>query len=259
METRQKAQALIMAGEVVVDDQRVDKAGAKFDFDCNLRIKNQIPYVSRGGLKLKSAHESFRFDIAGLNFMDVGASTGGFTDFLLQNGARNVFCLDVGTNQLHEKLRQDSRVISAERTHILDFQSNQLPFSVHAIVMDVSFISVTRLFEHLSKLAITGHQLICLIKPQFEVGREAIGAKGVVKDPEVTLKALRIAVEALRQSGYRVLKLDYCKIPGPQGNVEYFVFCTHCPSEDCDFDQAEICRVVENRFADPKMPFCQFR
>lgn len=257
VETRQKAQALIMAGEVVVNDQRVDKAGSRIDIDSNIRIKNQIPYVSRGGLKLESAHEMLNFEIEGLSFMDIGSSTGGFTDFLLQNGANQVLCVDVGTNQLHQKLRQDDRVMSMEQTHILDLSPDQIPFPIEAIVVDVSFISIRRILAHISSLGGLGHRLVSLIKPQFEVGKQLIGSKGVVKDFEVTLSALNQVFEVLIQSGYRMFKFDYCRVPGPKGNVEYFVSCIHAPELEPDFEPDLIYTVVKSRFSDSSMPFSQ--
>lgn len=255
VETRQKAQALIMAGEVVVNDQRVDKAGSRVNVDSSIRIKSQIPYVSRGGLKLKSAHDMLNFEIEGLSFMDIGASTGGFTDFLLQNGAERILCIDVGTNQLHQKLRQDCRVVSMEQTHILDLLPKQIPFPIEAIVIDVSFISIRRILAHVSSLGESGHRLISLIKPQFEVGREFIGSRGVVKDLEGTLSALNQVFEVLSESGYRMFKFDYCRVPGPKGNVEYFVSCIHAPNLKPDFEPELVCNVVKKRFSDASMPF----
>ena len=255
VDSRQKAQSLIMAGEVVVDNQRVDKAGARFLIDCDLRIKAQVPYVSRGGLKLESVYESLCFEVKNFSFMDVGSSTGGFTDFLLKRGARRVFCVDVGTNQLHNKLRQDERVVSREQTHILNLKIEDLPFPIESIVMDVSFISVTRLFDHLSTLGEQGHRLICLIKPQFEVGKNQVGSKGVVKDFDLTLNSLRVALNSLREAGYNLKKLDYCRIPGPNGNVEYFALAVHEIGSDKLCDEEMIRTVVQQRFSDSSLPF----
>ncbi len=255
VESRQKAQSLIMAGEVVVDGQRVDKSGVKFSIDCSIRLKANIPYVSRGGLKLESVYESLRFKVRDYSFMDVGSSTGGFTDFLLKHGARRVFCVDVGTNQLHYKLRQDERVFSREQTHILNLSVTDLPFPIESIVMDVSFISVTRLFAHLSTLGRQGHSLICLIKPQFEVGKNQLGSKGVVKEFDSTLKALRSALGALNSAGYNLNALDYCRVPGPNGNVEYFASATHEQNHNELCDEDTIQAVLHKRFSDSTLPF----
>ena len=255
VDSRQKAQSLILAGDVIVNNQRIDKAGSRFSADCDLRLKSQIPYVSRGGLKLESVYESLRFKIQGCSFMDVGSSTGGFTDFLIQNGAERVFCIDVGTNQLHNKLRQDERVVSKEKTHILDLKSEDLPFSIDAIIMDVSFISVTRLFSHLSTLGRENHPLICLIKPQFEVGKDRVGAKGVVRDFNLTLDAVNNALNSLCRAGYSLINFDYCKVPGPNGNVEYFVSAIYGESASGAYDQELILNVVQKRFKDPSLPF----
>ena len=257
VDSRQKAQSLIMAGEVIVNNQRVDKSGSRFSIDCDLRLKSQIAYVSRGGLKLESVYKSLCFEIQGLKFMDVGSSTGGFTDFLLQNGAERVFCVDVGTNQLHNKLRQDQRVVSLEKTHILNLKVKDLPFSIDAIVMDVSFISVTRLFNHLSTLGQKNHHLVCLIKPQFEVGKNHVGSKGVIRDFDLTLNALRNALDSLNKAGYNLINFDYCRVPGPNGNVEYFASAVHSESKFNSYEQEMIHSVVRKRFNDESLPFSQ--
>lgn len=257
VDSRQKAQSLIMAGEVIVNNQRVDKSGSRFSIDCDLRLKSQIPYVSRGGLKLESVYKSLDFEIQGLNFMDVGSSTGGFTDFLLQNGAQRVFCIDVGTNQLHNKLRQDERVVSREKTHILSFHTEDLPFSIDTIVMDVSFISVTRIFDHLTTLGKDGHRLICLIKPQFEVGKNNVGSKGVIRDFDLTLSTLKNTLDSLVNAGYDLINFDYCRVPGPNGNVEYFASAVHGESSFNPYDRDMVHNVVQKRFVDKSLPFSQ--
>ena len=257
VDSRQKAQSLIMAGEVIVDNQRVDKSGSRFSTDCDLRLKSQIPYVSRGGLKLESVYKSLDFEIQGLSFMDVGSSTGGFTDFLLQNGAKRVFCIDVGTNQLHNKLRQDGRVVSREKTHILNFPAEDLPFSIDTIVMDVSFISVTRIFDHLRTLGKDGHRLICLIKPQFEVGKNYVGSKGVIRDFDLTLSAIKNTLDSLINAGYDLLNFDYCRVPGPNGNVEYFASAVHGSDRLKPYDLEMVHGVIQKRFVDKSLPFSQ--
>jgi len=257
VDSRQKAQSLIMAGEVIVNNQRVDKSGSRFSTDCDLRLKSQIPYVSRGGLKLESVYKSLDFEIQGLSFMDVGSSTGGFTDFLLQNGAERVFCIDVGTNQLHNKLRQDERVVCSEKTHILNFQAGNLPFSIDTVVMDVSFISVTRIFNHLRSLGKDGHHLICLIKPQFEVGKNHVGSKGVIRDFDLTLGALKNTLDSLVDAGYGLINFDYCRVPGPNGNVEYFASAVHSRGKFNPYDQEMVRSVVQKRFVDKSLPFSQ--
>ncbi len=227
VETRQKAQALILAGQVMVDTQRQDKPGKLIAEDSVLELKNQMKYVSRGGDKLESVHQALDFPVEGLSFMDVGASTGGFTDFLLQNGALQVFAVDVGTNQLAWKLRQDKRVFSLEQFHARDLKPEQLPFSIQGIVMDVSFISLRHLIPVVTELADGGHHLIPMFKPQFEVGREHIGRKGVVRDDGVVQDALGAFCEFLQKLGYGIENVAFSKVSGPEGNVEFFFHAVH--------------------------------
>lgn len=227
VETRQKAQALILAGQVMVDSQRQDKPGKLIAEDSVLELKNQMKYVSRGGDKLESAHQALGFPVKGLSFLDVGASTGGFTDFLLQNGARQVFAVDVGTNQLAWKLRQDERVVSLEQFHARDLKPEQLPFPIQGIVMDVSFISLRHLIPVVRELADEGHHLIPMFKPQFEVGREHIGRKGVVRDEEVIREALIAFCGFLQGLGYGIENMAFSRIAGPEGNIEFFFHAIH--------------------------------
>lgn len=224
-ETREKAKRAIMAGNVIVNDKRIDKAGTsiKIDEEPNIRVKGDTcKYVSRGGLKLEKAISVFNLDFNGKTVLDIGASTGGFTDCALQNGAKFVYSVDVGTNQLDWKLRNDERVKSLENTHIKDLTEENLDNSnIDMMVMDVSFISITKVFEHLVKFFHGDTKLMALIKPQFEVGRENIEKGGIVRDSKKHLMAINSVIEAGKEHGLTLKALDYSPITGTKGNVEY--------------------------------------
>jgi 23S rRNA (cytidine1920-2'-O)/16S rRNA (cytidine1409-2'-O)-methyltransferase len=220
-ESRTKAQALILAGQVVVDDQRVDKPGTLIADDAELRLKGEVlPYVSRGGLKLKGALDAFQLDVRGKICADVGASTGGFTDCLLQEGATRVHAIDVGYGQLHEKLRHDPRVISRERVNARYLTDAELPELVEVLVIDVSFISLKQVLPAALERLATGGLLIALVKPQFEAGREQIGKGGVVRDPEARAQAIAGVRAFVEERGLEVLGLTDSPIAGPAGNLE---------------------------------------
>jgi 23S rRNA (cytidine1920-2'-O)/16S rRNA (cytidine1409-2'-O)-methyltransferase len=220
-ESRAKAQALILAGQVVVGEQRVDKPGAQVPVDAELRLKGEVlPYVSRGGLKLKGAMERFGLDVRGRVGADIGASTGGFTDCLLQEGAVRVHAIDVGYGQLHEKLRKDPRVRSRERVNARYLTAEDLPEKVGVVVIDVSFISLTQVLPAVLPFLEPGGLLVALVKPQFEVGRERIGKGGVVRDAAARQEAIDTVVAFAREQGLTVRGVMDSPVPGPAGNVE---------------------------------------
>ena len=224
-ETREKAKRAIMAGLVIINDKKIDKPGTsiKIDEEPIIRVKGDAcKYVSRGGLKLEKAINVFNLDLQGKRVLDVGSSTGGFTDCSLQNGASFVYAVDVGTNQLDWKLRTNDKVISLENTHIKDLTLDELDNDkVDYIVMDVSFISITKVIEHLVKFFKNDTKLMALIKPQFEVGKENIEKGGIVKDSKKHIMAIEMVIEEAKKSGLRLKALDFSPITGTKGNVEY--------------------------------------
>ncbi|NTX57146.1 TlyA family RNA methyltransferase [Myxococcus sp. CA039A] len=220
-ESRTKAQALILAGLVVVDDQRVDKPGSLIPVEAELRLKGEVlPYVSRGGLKLKGAIDRFGLDVRGKVAADIGASTGGFTDCLLQHGAVRVHAIDVGYGQLHEKLRKDDRVRSRERVNARYLTDEDLPEKVGVIVIDVSFISLTQVLPSVLRFLDPGGLLAALVKPQFEVGPDRVGKGGVVRDAAARQDAIDTVTAFVREQGLTVRGLMDSPVPGPAGNVE---------------------------------------
>ena len=224
-ESRSKAQARIMAGEVVVNDQRIDKPGTAVKTDAHIRLKGDgNPYASRGGLKIAGAFEHWPINIKDQVCLDVGASTGGFTDFLLQHGAQKVYAVDVGYGQLHWKLQTDDRVINMERTHILKVTQEILQPPPTFCVMDVSFISVTKILPHLRNLLKRPAQLAILVKPQFELSPAEIGKGGIVREASHRQKALDGVVEVAQQSGYQVIESILSPLQGADGNQEYLLY-----------------------------------
>lgn len=220
-ESRTRAQALILAGQVVVDDQRVDKPGTRVPLEAELRLKGEVlPFVSRGGLKLDAALAQFSVDVRGAICADIGASTGGFTDCLLQRGAVKVHAIDVGYGQLHEKLRKDPRVISRERVNARHLSDDDLPELVSVIVIDVSFISLELVLPGVLPKLAPGGVLVALVKPQFEVGPAQIEKGGVVRDPLARQGAIDRISAFVSARGLEVVGLMDCPVPGPAGNVE---------------------------------------
>ena len=220
-ESRTKAQALILAGQVVVADQRVDKPGALVPVEAELRLKGEVlPYVSRGGLKLKAALTRFGLEVRGRVAADIGASTGGFTDCLLQEGVVRVHAIDVGYGQLHEKLRTDARVRSRERVNARYLTEEDLPEPVDVVVIDVSFISLTQVLPAVLPFLRPGGLLVALVKPQFEVGPDKVGKGGVVKDPLARQGAIDTLSAFVTERGLRVRGVMDSTVPGPAGNVE---------------------------------------
>jgi 23S rRNA (cytidine1920-2'-O)/16S rRNA (cytidine1409-2'-O)-methyltransferase len=224
-ESRSKAQARIMAGEVVVNEQRVDKPGTAIKIDASIRLKGDgNPYASRGGLKIAGAFEHWPISVKDRVCLDVGASTGGFTDFLLQHGAYTVYAVDVGYGQLHWKLRTDDRVINMERTHILKVETETLMPLPSFCVMDVSFISVTKILPHLKTLLQRSSELVILVKPQFELSPSEIGKGGIVRDEDKRQKALDAAINTAEQQGYETVASILSPLQGADGNQEFLLY-----------------------------------
>ena len=231
-ESRQRAQAAIMSGEVFVAGQRVDKPGTAVAEDAEIEVKGGLAYVSRGGLKLEKAMASFPIDLNGAVCADIGASTGGFTDCMLQNGAEKVYAVDVGYGQLAWKLRSDPRVVCLERTNARYLTTEQIPEPLDFASIDVSFISLKLIFPALYELLKEKGHVACLIKPQFEAGREKVGKKGVVRDPAVHLEVLEHFLEHAKEFHFTVLGITYSPIRGPEGNIEYLGYLEKSDAQD---------------------------
>ena len=222
--SREKAKSIIMSGNVYVNGQKEDKAGSQFEETAEITVKgNTLRYVSRGGLKLEKAMACFDLSLDGKVCMDIGASTGGFTDCMLQNKAAKVYAVDVGYGQLDWKLRQDPRVIVMEKTNIRYVVPEDLGEPVSFASADVSFISLTKILLPVRLLLTKDAQMVCLIKPQFEAGREKVGKKGVVRDPKVHLEVVQQILSFALDHGFDVQNLEYSPIRGPEGNIEYLV------------------------------------
>ncbi len=224
-ESRERAKTTVMSGLVFVNGQRADKPGMQVSPDVNVEVKGTaLPYVSRGGLKLEKALKVFSIDVNGKVCIDCGASTGGFTDVLLKNGAAKVYSVDVGYGQLAWSLRNDERVVNMERTNIRYISSEQIPEPLDICVMDLSFISVKLVLPAVCALLKDDAQLVCLIKPQFEAGREEVGKKGVVRDKAVHLSVIESVLSFAPTVGMTVMGLDFSPIKGPEGNREYLCY-----------------------------------
>lgn len=224
VESRTRAQALILAGNVFAGDRRVAKAGDLLAEETELTVKGRDhPWVSRGGIKLDHGLDFFGFDVTGAVALDVGSSTGGFTDVLLSRGAAKVYAVDVGTNQLAWKLRSDPRVVVHEQTNARDLSNAVIPEPIDILVCDASFISLAKVLDAALDLARPGASLVALVKPQFEAGREEVGKGGVVRDPLVHQRVCDAAAEWVRSKGWRVLGIEKSPITGPEGNVEFLL------------------------------------
>lgn len=231
-DTRERAKKAIMAGLVQVNDQVKDKAGDLVDTEATILVKgSDMPYVSRGGLKLEKGLAVFDLAVAGKTFIDIGSSTGGFTDCLLQNGAEKVYAVDVGYGQLDWKLRNDPRVVSMERTNFRYLTAENIAEMVDGTVMDVSFISITKLIPAIKLFMKPGARGIWLIKPQFEAGRERIGKNGVIRDKKVHESILFEVMTAIENQGFLIKGLDFSPIQGPKGNIEFLVFVENTEPE----------------------------
>ena len=240
-ESRQKAQATIMSGLVFVDGRRVDKAGAAVAEDAAIEVRGKaIPYVSRGGLKLEKAMKVFPVRLEGKICADIGASTGGFSDCMLQNGAAKVYAVDTGYGKLDWKIRSDPRVVALERTNARYLTREQIPEALDFASVDVSFISLRLILPALRGVLSDAGEVVCLIKPQFEAGREKVGKKGVVRDPKVHLEVLEHFLEHAGEADFTVRDMTFSPIKGPEGNIEYLGYLTAGRGEPWPGDLREL-------------------
>ena len=236
-ESRERAKITIMEGLVLVNGQKVDKAGTMVKPDAEIRILgNTLPYVSRGGLKLEKALKTFPITLEGKVMADIGASTGGFTDCSLQNGASKVYAIDVGYGQLAWKLRQDARVINMERTNVRYVTKEDVGELIDFASIDVAFISLTKVLGPVKELLKPEGELVALIKPQFEAGRENVGKKGVVKDPKIHEKVIEEVISFAKEIGFVICGLTYSPVKGPEGNIEYLMWA----SNDSEAEEGDI-------------------
>ncbi|MDV4152158.1 TlyA family RNA methyltransferase [Clostridium sp. AL.422] len=243
--SRERAKTSIMAGKIFVDGQRVDKAGERVNIDAEIIFKGQeIPYVSRGGLKLEKAIKEFGIELNDKVCMDIGASTGGFTDCMLQNGSRKVFSIDVGYGQFAWKLRTDPRVVCMERTNIRYVTPENIGELVDFASIDVSFISLKKIMPATINLLGDNGEVVALIKPQFEAGKEKVGKKGVVRDINVHNEVVKSIVEYLYSENLNILSLSYSPIKGPEGNIEYLVYFTKDKNIESRFSLEDIEKIV---------------
>lgn len=244
--SRERAKTSIMAGKIFVDGQRVDKAGEKVSIDADIIFKGQeIPYVSRGGLKLEKAIKEFGLVLDNKVCMDIGASTGGFTDCMLQNGASKVFSIDVGYGQFAWKLRTDERVVCMERTNIRYVTTEDIGEKVDFASIDLSFISLKKIMPATLNLLKDDGEVVALIKPQFEAGREKVGKKGVVRDIAVHKEVVMDIVNALQKEDLNILAVSYSPIKGPEGNIEYLVYFSKDKNKESNFDISNVDTIVE--------------
>lgn len=243
-DSREKAKAIIMSGIVYVDNNKEDKAGTTFEETSKIEVRgNTLKYVSRGGLKLEKAMNNFGVTLDGKVCMDVGASTGGFTDCMLQNGAVKVYSVDVGHGQLAWKLRNDDRVVCMEKTNIRYVTPDDIDDVIEFASIDVSFISLTKVLPAVRELLTQDGEIVCLIKPQFEAGREKVGKKGVVRELSTHVEVVEMIVDYARANGFRTLHLSYSPIKGPEGNIEYLLHITK--DENRDNEEFDIKALVE--------------
>ena len=244
-ESREKAKTNIMAGLIFVDGQRIDKAGEKVKVDSEIIFKGEkLKYVSRGGLKLEKAMNTFGIDLTNKVCMDIGASTGGFTDCMLQNNASKVFAVDVGYGQFAWKLRTDERVVCMEKTNIRYVTPEDIGIALDFASIDVSFISLRTIMPAVKALLGEKGEVVALIKPQFEAGRDKVGKKGVVRDKEVHLEVINTIINFLMENELNVLGLSYSPIKGPEGNREYLVYFTKDKEKEGSFELSQIEDIV---------------
>lgn len=237
VESRQRAQSMIMAGQVLVEGKRVDKAGASVQENAMIELKGQgLPYVSRGGLKLEKALDTFQIDLKGAYAIDAGASTGGFTDCMLQRGAQKVYAVDVGYGQLAWTLRSDPRVICMERTNVRYLTPEVISEALDFASIDVSFISLKLILPAIRALLRESGSVVCLVKPQFEAGKEKVGKKGVVRDPAVHLEVLEQFQRHALESGFYINNLTFSPVRGPEGNIEYLAYLSLIPQPSYQVD-----------------------
>ena len=246
-ESREKARASIMAGEIFVDGQRVDKCGEKVKESANIEFKGQtMPYVSRGGYKLEKSIKTFNINLKDKVCLDIGASTGGFTDCMLQNGAQQVFAIDVGYGQFAWKLRTDPRVVCMERTNARYVTYNDLGKYADFASIDVSFISLKKIVLPITELLTDKGEVVALIKPQFEAGREKVGKKGVVREASTHREVINSIIDFLKENNLKVIGLDHSPIKGPEGNIEYLVYFTKDKDYTEEFDLSLVDIVVDS-------------
>ena len=247
--SREKAKAMIMAGEVLVDNEREDKAGSMFPEEVEIVLKGKpLPYVSRGGLKLEKAMKNFNLTLDGKVCMDVGASTGGFTDCMLQNGAVKVYSVDVGHGQLDWKLRNDPRVVCMERTNIRYVVTEDIEERPSFVSIDVSFISLTKVLLPVRNLMEENGEIAALIKPQFEAGREKVGKKGVVREKSTHHEVIEKVALYAQSIGFKILNIDFSPIKGPEGNIEYLIHLKKWPNPVEDALLEDLSLVVDRAF-----------
>lgn len=247
-ESREKAKAIIMSGNVFVEGQREDKAGASFPEEVQIEVKGHtLPYVSRGGLKLEKALANFDVTVEGKVCSDVGSSTGGFTDCMLQNGAVKVFAIDVGRGQLDWKLRQDDRVVCMEKTNIRYVTPEDIGEPVDFSSIDVSFISLTKVLEPIRNYLTADGEIVALIKPQFEAGREKVGKKGVVRERSTHHEVIEKVASYANSIGFGILNIDFSPIKGPEGNIEYLIHLKKCTQSAPEIT-ADLQSVVDRAF-----------
>lgn len=249
-ESREKAKAIIMSGIVYVDNQKSDKPGTAYPENCRIEVRgNTLKYVSRGGLKLEKAMKVFDIDLTDAVAMDIGASTGGFTDCMLQNGAKKVFSIDVGYGQLAWKLRQDDRVVNLEDTNFRYVTDEQITEPIDFFSVDVSFISLKLILPNARKFLKDNCTAVCLIKPQFEAGRENVGKNGVVRDPAVHCEVIDNIIGFCLENGFSVLGLDYSPVKGPAGNIEYLIYIrkSEAPVSALEFDSQSVVSISHEK------------
>ncbi len=247
--SREKAKAIIMSGNVYVEGQKEDKPGTTFSDESRIEVRgNTLPYVSRGGLKLEKALKNFDVSVEGKICTDVGSSTGGFTDCMLQNGAVKVFAIDVGRGQLDWKLRQDERVVCMEKTNIRHVEPEHLGEPIDFSSIDVSFISLTKVLGPIHAYLREEGEIVALIKPQFEAGREKVGKKGVVREKSTHLEVIEMVITYALSIGFDVLDLEFSPIKGPEGNIEYLVHLKKCTDTGKMDEKVNIQATVESAF-----------
>lgn len=246
-ESREKAKALIMAGQIYVNGMKAIKPGVTVNSSDKIELKgNTLPYVSRGGLKLEKAMKVFPLTLDKKVCMDIGASTGGFTDCMLQNGAVKVYSIDVGYGQLAWKLRSDSRVVNLERTNFRYVTREQIPEEIDFASIDVSFISLKLIFPALMPLLKTEGECVCLVKPQFEAGKEKVGKKGVVREKSTHVEVIENVIGYASDNGFSILNLDFSPVKGPEGNIEYLLYIKKMDDSICLVDSDMIKKVVDD-------------
>ena len=244
-DSREKAKRLIMSGIVYINNIRVDKPGTKVDSDSNIEIRGKkLKYVSRGGLKLEKAIEDYNIDLKDKTCMDIGASTGGFTDCMLQNGAKKVFSIDVGYGQLDWKLRNNEAVINLEKTNMRYITFDKIGEKVDFISIDVSFISISKIVPVLEHFTKDNTETVILIKPQFEAGREKVKKNGVVREKSVHEEVLNKTIKMINDNKWEIIELTYSPVKGPKGNIEFLAYCKRNENTDVIFDEELIKTVV---------------